>query len=1406
MIPLRHFSAGPPPYGESRPTLDEGIMATGALHTTLFARYKRLPPLARLILQCCAVLGEPASPATLLHKLLPQAVLPRPEEEKADQEIIRHNLQDLRQEGLLAPDQQCHPALIELVCRTMDPALLDSLARIARQEWPAVTENGTTLATPNQRRLVRDLRLCLCLGNWEGYAHALLLYLENFGNDQQTHPLVTITTSPFDPQWFGALPAHTQIYALREICKHCIAGLEPFGPALAYLKDDSTLVALPPEAHPALYYLRTTALLVTGQVKAARATLTEAGDLVRALGLHGWLACVTGLYPEARRLFAEDLPLLRRNNQDEAAFFTGLEGFFALLALLQADDAPHLNSMAAILDALPAIQPHNPLLAAYAALCDALQLQGQMVSSHYPDRLAESSQGKNGLILLCRAWICYWTNATLDNKELAGLIEGMARAKASGHRWLAMEYAEALARLTGKHSSQRYASRVRRETGLVSLIDILGQEEPWQRALKTLNAPHTMVLPGLQEGPGSRIAWLVNLETPPFTLIAKEQRRTVYGAWSRGRLLSPRKLAHPDEFPTLSQQDLAVCASLRRHQGPWGIAYAFDMEQALPALAGHPNVYLQNQPEVHILLQRGEPEVRVEERGDALHLAFFPSIGEASYVILRESLNRFRFIEISRMHRRYARVIGPKGLTIPAAERERAMRILGELKPPVTIHATMEHEFAEIEEVTADPRIHVHLAPVGSGFRASLHVKPFQEGGPYLKPGLGAAKVVAEINGRRLQTLRAIELEEMRAREVEDACPSLSLPQVACREWLLQETEDCLQLLSELNDLGKKIIVEWPEGRKLSVSRTISFAQLHLQIRQSRNWFEMTGSLELEPSLTLDMRRLLDLTEKSPGRFIPLGSGQFLTLSRELRARLDDLNAIADKKKEGCRLHPLAALHMNALQADGVRVKGDQAWNAWLKKARQARAYYPVLPSTLQAELRDYQLEGFIWLARLAFWGVGACLADDMGLGKTLQALAIILLRAAAGPTLVVAPTSVCVNWQEEAKRFAPTLNIIQFSGRNRAKLLSDLGPFDVLVASYGLLQHESQAMTAAHWVTIVLDEAQAIKNRATKRSRAAMGLRGDFRIITTGTPIENHLGELWNLFQFLNPGLLGPLDRFQKRFAVPIERDGRRDIRLKLKKLVQPFILRRLKSDVLDELPPRTEVTIKVQMKRQERAFYEAIRQRAVETLHHEVGRSAEQHVRILTEITRLRRCCCNPRLILPGTNIPSSKLEEFGRIVEELLEGGHKALVFSQFVGHLSLIRELLDHRAISYQYLDGATPASQRAKRVAAFQNGTGDLFLISLKAGGVGLNLTAADYVIHLDPWWNPAVEDQASDRAHRIGQQRPVTVYRLVAENTIEEKIVALHRAKKDLAESLLEGGDLAGKMNAQELLKLIVQP
>ncbi|MDP2115027.1 MAG: DEAD/DEAH box helicase, partial [Bacteroidota bacterium] len=356
-----------------------------------------------------------------------------------------------------------------------------------------------------------------------------------------------------------------------------------------------------------------------------------------------------------------------------------------------------------------------------------------------------------------------------------------------------------------------------------------------------------------------------------------------------------------------------------------------------------------------------------------------------------------------------------------------------------------------------------------------------------------------------------------------------------------------------------------------------------------------------------------------------------------------------------------------------------------------------------------------------------------------------------------------------------------------------------VLVITYGLLQSEDKQISKINWAMAVLDEAHAIKNTQTKSSKAAMNIQSDFKLALTGTPIQNHLGELWNLFNFCNPGLLGTLPQFTDRY-VKTEIQAQKN---HLKKLITPFILRRTKNKVLDELPPKTEITHSVTLSEKELAFYEALRREAIDTIENNGGGNGQQHLQALAEITKLRLACCNTALVNKDIKLPSAKLEAFFEIVEELRANKHRALVFSQFVMHLAIVRKELDKQGISYQYLDGSTSIPDRQLAVKAFQAGKGELFLISLKAGGLGLNLTAADYVLHLDPWWNPAIEDQASDRAHRIGQLRPVTIYRLVAKNTIEEKILKLHSTKRDLADSLLDGTDQSARLSTVDLLNLL---
>ncbi|MEC4853466.1 MAG: DEAD/DEAH box helicase, partial [Jaaginema sp. PMC 1079.18] len=805
----------------------------------------------------------------------------------------------------------------------------------------------------------------------------------------------------------------------------------------------------------------------------------------------------------------------------------------------------------------------------------------------------------------------------------------------------------------------------------------------------------------------------------------------------------------------------------------------------------------------------GEPELIVKKKGERLTLEFSPKITTArDIIIVKETPTKLKVIEITSDHQRIATILGDRNrLEVPANASEQVLAAISGVSPIVTVHSDIGGGLETAREVPATPQPHVHLLPAGNGLKASLLCRPFGEVGSYYRPGKGGSTVIAEIDGERLQTSRDLKTEQKLAEAVLQASTILSRYNSQDGEWLIHDPEDCLQLLLELQELGEKVIIEWPEGEKLRISHKADFSQFQMQIRSQNNWFEANGELKLDENLVLDLQNLMELLEKTPGRFLPLGDNQFLALTQQFRQRLDELKNFGTKKGKGLQFHPLTSLVLEDAIADMGDIQADEHWQTQVRKIQEMKDLQPQLPSTLQAELRDYQQEGFEWLSRLAHWGVGACLADQMGLGKTLQALALILTQAPNGPTLIIAPTSVCGNWISEAQKFTPTLNPIQFSSRDRQATLDALQPFDLFVCSYGLLQQEdvSEMLANVQWQTIVLDEAQAIKNTATKRSQAAMKLQSQFKLITTGTPIENHLGELWNLFHFINPGLLGSWEQFNQRFASPIERQQDNQAKKQLKKLIQPFLLRRTKTQVLAELPSRTEITLSVELSEAEAAFYEALRQKAISSLADSEATAGTKHLQVLAAIMKLRRACCHSRLVLPESPLSSSKLEVFGEVLEELLEDNHKALVFSQFVDHLHIIRDYLDEKNISYQYLDGSTPAKQRQIRVNAFQSGQGDVFLISLKAGGTGLNLTAADYVIHTDPWWNPAVEDQASDRAHRLGQKRPVTIYRLVTKGTIEEKIVQLHHHKRDLADSLLEGTEMSGKLSTDELLRLMME-
>lgn len=452
-------------------------------------------------------------------------------------------------------------------------------------------------------------------------------------------------------------------------------------------------------------------------------------------------------------------------------------------------------------------------------------------------------------------------------------------------------------------------------------------------------------------------------------------------------------------------------------------------------------------------------------------------------------------------------------------------------------------------------------------------------------------------------------------------------------------------------------------------------------------------------------------------------------------------------------------------------------------------------PAGLQAELRGYQREGLRWLNALADAGVGGVLADDMGLGKTLQLLAHLASLKSSGaldcPALIVAPTSLVPNWYSEARRFTPDLRVLVLQGPQRNEAFAQIDAHDIVLTSYALLPRDVEALREHRFAVVVLDEAQQVKNPRTQARRAVTALDAPRRVCVSGTPLENHLGELWSQLDLAVPGLLGDEAAFRRHYRVPIEKQRDLECQERLNRRIAPFILRRTKTEVASELPPKTEITRRVALEGGQRELYENLRLSLAEALRETIAEQGFEHsgIMVLDALLKLRQVCCDPRLVkLDAARqvTESAKFELLMDMLPALVAEGRRMLVFSQFTEMLQLIAKELDHRGLPYVMLTGDT--RDRAEPVRRFQEGEVPVFLLSLKAGGVGLNLTAADTVIHYDPWWNPAAEAQASDRAHRIGQDKPVFVYRLITSGTVEERIEAMKARKAELADAVLEGG------------------
>jgi len=610
-------------------------------------------------------------------------------------------------------------------------------------------------------------------------------------------------------------------------------------------------------------------------------------------------------------------------------------------------------------------------------------------------------------------------------------------------------------------------------------------------------------------------------------------------------------------------------------------------------------------------------------------------------------------------------------------------------------------------------------------------------------------------------------------------------------------------VVRRLMDLGWDV-----EAEGALVKRPGSF---RIGVTSGLDWFELNAEMDFNGA-TAALPALLQAI-KSGAHFVTLTDGSRGMLPEEWLRRYGTIASLGEIDGDAIRFKPSQAMILDALLDAQENVTRDRGFKAYCKKLNDFTGIKPKSPpQSFQGELRDYQKEGLSWLHFLNDFRLGGCLADDMGLGKTVQVLSLLEARRTRRlkseetrrPSLVVVPKSLIFNWTNEAARFTPKLKVVNYTGLMRRG--HELAEADIILTTYGTLRQDIVDLQKTQFDYVVLDEAQAIKNSDSQAAKACRLLKADHRLAMTGTPVENHLGELWSLFEFLNPGMLGASSAFQKLTAASNNEEDRIAALNTLSKALRPFMLRRTKQQVLTELPGKTEQTLYCEMPPKQRKLYNELRDYYRVQLSSKIKELGlkRSKIHVLEALLRLRQAACHQGLIdSKRQNEDSAKLDAILEQLTQIAADGHKALVFSQFTSLLAIVKKKLDKIGILYEYLDGKS--NKRQEIVSRFQNDEKcPLFLISLKAGGHGLNLTAADYVFILDPWWNPAVEAQAVDRAHRIGQDRHVFAYRLICKDTVEERILEMQKEKQHLADSIISAdASLISSLSAEDLTMLL---
>lgn len=887
-----------------------------------------------------------------------------------------------------------------------------------------------------------------------------------------------------------------------------------------------------------------------------------------------------------------------------------------------------------------------------------------------------------------------------------------------------------------------------------------------------------------------------------------EQVKSTDGTWKYGNLLS-RKMLLLSAYDFMDVVDIAIATKLSSK--PSNVS---DAAIIIPLLKNTDRVvygdYITNNLTT-ITVNEIAPYIRFYGYGEQIHVSSNIELDETGDIpkhIVSFKDNEYELTSINSIQKNILkRFLQQK--TFPSTALHQLQETIKNLTGIIIIENQLK-DFITTTPHVSEGMIAVRITPQDLEYKIQIMAAPLDGGSLRLEPGIGNNLVYDQIGRVNYFIQRNKSKENDNCKIMHDFLDKqIRAEFLSYYQAYVSTSENLLHILSFIHNNPTKFFAEWPEGKPLKFKGVVHSKDIHVHVQTKGDWFQVEGEVVLNGKIK-SLYELIALNNNSDIKgYIRVGKDEYMRMSETLKRHIKSLDAIPSSYTQKQEV-PKYQIGVIAEALAELNANTDEGYIKQINAIKNAFSIEPELPNTLLANLYYYQIEGYKWLKRLDTWGAGACLADDMGLGKTLQVLAFIASKAQDGPALVVAPKSVLPNWVAETNRFVPSLDVqIINDMENRSQGILNAGANTLLLCTYGVLSTIQNTLIKKQWNVVCLDEAHCIKNHRTITAQAAINIshHASSRIAITGTPLQNHLGELWSIFQFINPGMLGKWYEFESKYMKKELDMGETEM---LHGLVMPFILRRTKEMVLHQLPEKNIIVRRVELSQEEMCVYEEKR-KLIELFFKKHKTTQEKKliqdlppIIYFEELTKLRMAACDMRLTIPEWKDQSSKIESLLDILDTLCANPeNKILIFSQFVSFLNYVKKELDKRKWKYLYMDGSTSMKKRKENINAFQQGETQLFISSIQTGGVGINLTAANYVILLDPWWNPAIENQAMDRAHRMGQNRCVTVIRLISEHTIEEKILRLHETKQDLSDSMLSGTSETYKLTYNDILDLV---